>query len=47
MKNLENFGVLEMSHYETQEVHGGIIFTVMLAFGVGAAAYGIYEWATK
>lgn len=27
MKNVENFGVLEMSYSETQEIEGGLIFT--------------------
>jgi len=41
MKNLENYGVMEMSHSEIQETEGGslIVFLVIAALLVTTAAY--------
>ena len=41
MKNLQNFGVQELSAKEISETQGGAIFTWLLAMGAG---YLIGRW---
>lgn len=43
MKNFKEFNVQELDCDELKKIDGGIIFTIMLAMGVGAAVYGFFN----
>jgi hypothetical protein len=42
MKNLENYGVLEMNKKDIKDTEGGIIFTICFLIGVAALAHRLW-----
>ncbi|MCD8406474.1 bacteriocin [Tenacibaculum dicentrarchi] len=48
MKNLEGFGVLEMSTSESQEIDGGIVISSAVAYGIiFLVGVGVGYWASR
>jgi len=47
MKNLKEFNIEELDSEDLKKIDGGILFTIVMAIGVGIAFHGLYNYVNK